>query len=200
MKNFIINKKNKLINTSLTKGLYRVWILPKMPESIYRFHNHILVRIFRVLGGICFLIMITNIYKDFPLYFKNIINIFAFIQTIWIVFISFTKFFYGIYILICHPYLLEVRNSPLNKAASSLAKIAWCGWTGACAVTGTGVSLGAGGLTLDTILESAGYKPVFKPLAKDLLDFAHKNTGIFTPNTEIDSAVPDEIKLAKGIK
>lgn len=109
------NLTNPLVNTSLFKAIHKVWTLPKLPIKLNKFYNHIIIRIFRVLGGICFIIMLSQSYTDWPFYFKNLIDILATIQIIQMVIFGFIKAIYAIYIVIYHPQLLEVRNSPLDK-------------------------------------------------------------------------------------
>lgn len=112
----IANKHfNSLKNTSFYKGVHKVWSLPKLPLQLNKFYNNIIVRALRVLGGICFIIMVSQIYNDWPIYFKSFIDILATIQIIQMVLFGFIKAIYAIYILIYYPELLEIRNSPLDK-------------------------------------------------------------------------------------
>ena len=199
------NLKLSLIKTDFYKGAHRVWVIPKMPVSIYKIHNHIFVRILRFCGGIAFLIMVTNIYSDFPFLIKFFINILAFLLMVWIVFISLVKFFFGVYVLMYHRDWLEVRNSPLNKAASIISNVLYWGLIGGCLVTaGVGTASGLG-IALDSLLEGSGYDPVFKPLAKKTIDYVHKNTGLFSPANQGNNNLPstrlrgEPGKLIKGL-
>ena len=117
---------------------------------------------------------------------------------VWMVFITFVKFFFGVYIFIYHRELLEVRNSPFNRAANILADVVYCGWVGGCFVIG-GVGTASGlGVSLDFLLDVSGFDPVFRPLAKEIIDYVHKNTGLFTPKN-INLPSISEGKLIKGL-
>ena len=95
--------KNKIIN--MRKFFKDVWIglkfafkVPSLPESISRFHNYALTRIFRVLGGISIVLFLSC-----PSWIGNyftywIIFIFAMSQFLYILIISVIKICYIIYL------------------------------------------------------------------------------------------------------
>ena len=101
---------NPITTNSLFKAINKVYSLPKLPMQLNKFYNHIIIRAFRVLGGICFFIMISQVYNDWPIYFKYFIDIIATIQIIQMVLFGFIKAIYALYILIYHPELLKIRN------------------------------------------------------------------------------------------
>lgn len=116
LSNNVNSKSNTLLKpilaTPLFKALHKVWTLPKLPPygRLNKFYNNIFVRAFRVIGGICFILMVSHIYIDWPLSIKLFIDIIATIQIMQMFVFGFIKGFYAAYILIYYPQLLEVRN------------------------------------------------------------------------------------------
>jgi hypothetical protein len=51
-------KKTKL--QRIWKGIKLGWSLPSLPVSEEKFHNHLIIRIFRVLGGISILLVLSK--------------------------------------------------------------------------------------------------------------------------------------------
>lgn len=96
--------------------LNRGFKLSLLPESVSKFHNHPITRIFRVLGGISFLLFIGGAYIARESIFFYIIFPLAILQLIYIMVISTIKFCYYIYLL--KNGKLLVKNSPLDKLAS----------------------------------------------------------------------------------
>lgn len=166
-----------LLKTSLFKAVHKVWTLPRLPIKLNKFYNHIIIRALRVIGGICFIIMVSKIYDDWTLYIKVFIDILAAIQIFQMVLFGFIKVIYAAYILKFYPQLFEVRNSPLDKTATTLAKIIYCGWTGSCFFGAAVTGIGGATLTTDTLLERAGYEPYFGPMIKDTIDFIHNRAS-----------------------
>src|SRR5215813_8719992 len=95
-----------------------VSLLPKKIEILYQ---NIFVRIFRFIGGICLLIVLTSYYLKIPVYLHNPIIIIGFLQSVQIFIIFIIKICYGFYTLKYKKKEFEVRNSPLNKYATQLA-------------------------------------------------------------------------------
>lgn len=51
--------------TSIKKGLIRAYNLSLLPDSICKFYSHIFVRILRVIGGFCVVLVFTLKYNIF---------------------------------------------------------------------------------------------------------------------------------------
>lgn len=73
--------------------------LSLLPKPIEKFHNYLLTRIFRVLGGISILLILTKVELINKPYLYKIIFVLAFLQFVYIIFISIIKFCYYIYLL-----------------------------------------------------------------------------------------------------
>lgn len=80
--------KKKIIN-----DLKIAWNIPVLPDKILIFHNNIIIRIFRVIGGISVIIWLGKFYGDYNI----IVFPLAMLHFIYIIFISFTKMVYIVY-------------------------------------------------------------------------------------------------------
>jgi len=181
MINFIKNKKNLFQKTSLFKAIYKFWNIPKLPLKIQNFLLHPIIRVLRVIGGICVFCMVSKLNIFLPVELKYFIDIIAFFQLIQMSIIVFIKTLYAIYIFIYKPEYFEVRNSPLNQTASLLMRIIHCGYIGTCIVGASTLGVMTGTIGADTLLEDGGRSPIFKPMFKDLMDHIHNKTGLFPP-------------------
>jgi hypothetical protein len=65
--------KNRTLLQSLFIGAKEGWNLSTLPENKLKFHEHPYTRIFRVLGGICFLLIMTKKVLLFPKIFLYLI-------------------------------------------------------------------------------------------------------------------------------
>ena len=91
-----MNKNEKKKMQSILSRVNKAWPLPYLPSSVAVFHNHPLVKIVRVLGGVSILLVLgkfklaqTLFYVVFPL---------AAIQFTYIILINAIKFIYLIYL------------------------------------------------------------------------------------------------------
>ena len=116
MKNLFKTNTNKTILSRIWLGLKLSWSLPSLPVSVNQFHNYPIVRILRVIGGISIILFLSspNWIGDSYLYW--IIFVFAMLQFLYIICISFIKIGYIVYLW--KNKKLEVRNSPLDHLAS----------------------------------------------------------------------------------
>ena len=139
---------------------------PTLPDYIIKFQSHPFIRIFRVLGGISTLSLITKTIKN--------LNAFFLYVAIFLTILFLVYSFYISYHRIKHIYNtiqkkdLEVRNSPLNKFAIKTSQILFC-LKGFCEITApVGVTFGilAGA---DSLLEHKGKNPVFLPYIADFI-------------------------------
>lgn len=98
-------------------GAKRGFLTPSLSDHILKFHSNPLIRIFRVLGGICILISLGNssIVKHFsiPLFIKYFC---LFIALLFVIY-SFCIFFFRIkhIIEVLRSDKLDIKNSPLDK-------------------------------------------------------------------------------------
>ena len=125
----IKNKLNNLITSfkfwffknwgknSFYLGIQRAYIIPTLPLRVENYYNHIFVRIFRVLGGISFLMLVTkpDLYLQLPEICHFFFTIIASIHVTQVIIIFIIKTVYSLYTLIYKREKFEVRNSPLNK-------------------------------------------------------------------------------------
>ena len=66
LKTWFLNKWNKREKNSIYLGIMKGYSIPTLPVSVEKFYNHIFVRIFRVIGGISFLLLVTKLYLKLP--------------------------------------------------------------------------------------------------------------------------------------
>jgi general stress protein YciG len=115
---------------SIWLGLKKGYKIETLPKNVRTFLELPLVRIFRVIGGICVLIYLLNkngtVTLNLPYNLNMIIYIIALIQFILIFIISVWKIVYGINKLLYHKEEFEVRNSPLNRLASMTGHLLYC--------------------------------------------------------------------------
>lgn len=154
------NVQSNLNKNSIYLGLKKGISIPNLPNKINKFYSNIYIRILRVFGGICLLLVLTQQYSIFPKNLHKIIIIIGFIQSIQIILILIIKIIYGVYTLKYKSKDFEVRNSPLNRYATQFAKIIYCMKVG-CAVTGGAAGIIGGGVAFDAVLVEANRKPFF---------------------------------------
>lgn len=165
-----MNFKNFL--NSFRKGIKHglsIQILPKKYEYIL---NLVAVRILRVLGGICMVYVLLksrglNII-EIPDYLYSIVYFLAILQGIQIVVTGLTKLVFGLIKLFKNKQEFEVRNSPLDRSATLIAKLMYCYRVG-CQAGQSVVGIAGTGVIIDTILEAGGKEPVFTPIIGTLI-------------------------------
>lgn len=171
MKNFLINLHKTLLNNKFFKvGIHNVSLAVKkaysislLPARVEAFYTSLVLRIFRVIGGSCLVLVLTGKYTLFYNEIQILILFFALMHSILLSFIVIIRFFYGLYIIIMKPEVFEIRNSPLNPVSTTLARLLICAKWGCTAAAGsTGILAGA--VTYDTILEATGREKVFVPM------------------------------------
>jgi hypothetical protein len=162
MKNFIKSIFSQSFFNSIKLGIKKGLEIPTLPLKIRKFYDHILIRVFRFIGGVCLVLNLTNFYLSFPEILRYLILFMSAVQITQILIITAVKIVYSSYKLIYRPEEFEVRNSPLNLLATHLGKIILCVKIG-CGVTGGAAGVVAAGATFDTLLDQAGYKKLFVP-------------------------------------
>ena len=99
------------IFSRLWKGIKKAHYIPTLPEHILKFHSHILVRIFRVIGGVSFLLVMGRAnYFSYPVSILYIAMCFVILLTIYHFILSYFRIKHIIKILKSDQ--LDIRNSP----------------------------------------------------------------------------------------
>lgn len=185
---FIINyNMNKNFFKRLKIGISKGWNTPTLPQHLLTLQLHPLIRIFRVIGGISILLILTkrvNYFNSFVLYLVVLISIF---YTFYVLYISYYRLKHIYKIMKSKD--LEIRNSPLDKFATLASKLIFC-VKGACdTAVPLGVALGvmAG---FDTILEHKGKDPIFLPFIAEVI----------LPDSEEQKIYKERKNLLKDIK
>jgi hypothetical protein len=133
---------------NLKLGIIKAYHIPMLPENVLIFYNNPFIRMLRVIGGLCVLLVLTKKYVLLPFPLNYFSLVFAVIQLFQIIIISIIKIVYSIKKLRKNPEEFEIRNSPLNHYASHFAKLAYC-WKVGCIVS---VSIIVAGVTLEKVL------------------------------------------------
>jgi hypothetical protein len=167
--------------------------LPSLPKSVSTFHNHPLTRIFRVLGGLSILLVLSGsqVIKE-SIFFYPIFTL-AFFQFIYIIIINLIKFFYIVYLWKNNKF--QVRNSPLNRIASFSASLIGC-IKGTCVLGLSGGTALGMGLGIDELLLNHGREPIFRNVLGKGLDQALNGIGIENPNKDITN-MDNDLKTLK---
>lgn len=190
-----VEAKPKHMN-KIQRFLYGVKLgikLSLLPPSVEKFHNSPLVRIFRVIGGISILLILTRSEQINKYLLLYIIFPIAILQFIYILSISVIKFCYYLYLL--KNKKLQVRNSPLDKIASIGLNLVAC-VKGTCQYgLSAGVALSLG-VSIDEVLLAQGREPVFRNAFGKPLDDVLNSLGYENPNKDITNCKSD-IKTLK---
>jgi hypothetical protein len=178
----------------IKKGLFT----PTLPEKILKLQNNPFIRIFRVIGGISVLLILTHsleylgkglVYK-FGLWTCLIINIFYFI---YLIYINYFRIKHIIYLFKHNK--LDVHNSPFDRFATILTKVFLCS-KGICdGVAPFGVVFG-GFASIDELRKIKGLEPLFLP---KIADFLLPETDIDKQLGEMRSEESNYVKLNKEI-
>lgn len=147
-------------------GFKHAWNIPDLPNNVLYMHNHIFTRILRVIGGISIVASLSGTAKS--CLFSSVIwpsyYLVLFLGLIHIIYITIIKFIKIIHMIkVWRRGELEVRNSPLDKFASSAAKLLISLKVG-CVVGSAGLGFVGSGFLIDQVLEAGGQKKIFTPL------------------------------------
>ena len=153
--------RNKTIQ-DMQLGFKKAYSISFLPPKVEYYYNLLLIRIFRVIGGFCIVLTLTKNYTLVLEELQIVVLIIASVHITTLIIIQIIKLVYGLYIIIKKPELFEVRNSHYNFPASRYARLLVCAKYG-CQGVGIGTGILAGGITLDTFLESTGRDKVFLP-------------------------------------
>ena len=103
-----------LFNRALI-GLKQGWAVNTLPPHILLLQKNVYIRIFRIIGGLSLLLVLSYKILLFNIYFIIIIYIFTFFYGLYNFYLTFQRFKH-MYKVIKNKKELEVRNSPLpNK-------------------------------------------------------------------------------------
>ena len=193
------NKNKKTILQRIWLGIKVGWNAPMLPPKVLSFHNHPFTRIFRIIGGISIITFLLKKYLLFVYPFNYVVLLFALLHFMYIATISIIKLFYGIKVLKSDK--LEVRNSPLDKLASTAGKLLYC-WKYGCQAGSASLGLVGTSFLIDNMLEAGNQEKIFTPLIGQGVNFFVKGKpadeillGIKndTPNLEVSKKTFDEV-------
>nr|WVH38269.1 hypothetical protein [Trametes maxima] len=122
-----LKMQNQFNNTlhNLRLALKKANSISLLPRKVEVYYNYLYMRIFRVLGGICLVLVLTGKFSLFGEEIHIFIFILALIQSFLIIIINLIKFFYGLYVIIKKPNIFEVRNSPFNYLSTHLTRLVY---------------------------------------------------------------------------
>ena len=103
----------KNIFKRLLIGAKKGILTPNLPSHILKIHNSVLIRIFRFLGGLSFIILLGNNYFHNSIYLISVLMLFAFLFTIYHVIISYLRVKHIFKILKSDQ--LDIKKSPLDR-------------------------------------------------------------------------------------
>lgn len=112
------NNNNKLKKSNLLSrlilGINKGWEINTLPSHILQLQMHPLIRIFRVLGGISLLLVLSKKIFVYNLYILYIVFLITILYGIYITFINYHRYKH-IYKILKDKKELEIRNSPLDR-------------------------------------------------------------------------------------
>ena len=119
----------KIIFYRLFVGFKKGFLTPTLPKNIVQFNTKPLIRIFRVLGGISVLIILTHrlYYLGDGFLYVCALTLCTYLATIfgfYLIFLTYHRIKYMVKVFKSED--LDVRNSPLDRFASIAARIIWC--------------------------------------------------------------------------
>lgn len=112
LKQYLISIKEKIDINSVKLGIVKGYKISTLPNKIEIYYSHPLIRIFRIIGGFCAVLVWTNNYSSFPDPLKYITLYIAIIQLSQIMIITIIRIIYSIRKMIKSPEDFEIRNSP----------------------------------------------------------------------------------------
>ena len=116
--------KNKTILSRIWVGVKLGWNTPNLPPKVIEFQAHPLIRIFRVLGGVSTVLILTKKSLIFPAFFLYIFFLLSLAFFIYHTIISYFRMTY-MYKTI-QSDKLDVKNSPVDKLGTIAGKVLWC--------------------------------------------------------------------------
>jgi hypothetical protein len=163
--------KNKGILVRIYTGVKKGLLTPTLPDHIIKLNNNPIIRLFRVVSGISILLILTkglSVLGDGLLYFCVLVfcTILAFLFSIYHIFLNYYRIKHIIKVLKSEE--LDVRNSPLDRVATLIARIIMCS-KGVCDAAAP-VGLVFGGMAgIDELRKAKGLDPIFLPKLANLI-------------------------------
>lgn len=154
------NNQKTILERFIT-GLKVGWNAPTLPDKLNKFNFHPFVWIFRVIGDLSIVTVVSQKHLLFFHPIQYIVLFIAIIVLIYFVMLSLMKLFYGIYII--RRGDLNVKNSPIENFATITAKLLHC-WKFGCELGGAGFGLATTSVVADSILEAGGQEKRFTSL------------------------------------
>jgi hypothetical protein len=200
--------KGKGFIPEFIQGIKHGSSLVTLPKSIENYHNSLLGRMIRVVGGTAAFIVLTINNPDLSLIDKEVHKtLFLTILFIGIYHLSYMVFIYTIRFLYILYHIIKgnwiVRNSPVKWFTAEGSAVLLC-FKGVCVVTG--IWAGAVGVAngLDEVIGEDYFKtlPVIKTPAlmlKASMETMSNNIYFGNPESYIDSAAKDKLVLQKNI-
>jgi len=149
--NSAANFRSWLASFDLIKGISLGLQEPTLPQFMFKYHNSLLGRIVRVVGGTCAIFVLANIHitssdnNSFSLSYILIISL-ALVHFTYMFAIFATRFFYTIYHILSGKWIC--RNSPLKWIKSEgFGAMFWL--KGVCYMTGGYMTMAGAAITLD---------------------------------------------------
>lgn len=175
--------KIKPIIIRLKIGFKKGYNTPTLPNNILKFQSLIYIRIFRFLGGISFLFILSKHYSNYNVYVLYVCFFLSLLFTIYHIIITYYRFKHIIKILRSDE--LDIRNSPLDRLASLAARAILC--TKGICDSAQPVGLGLGlMLSADEVLKHANREPIFGPYLGAILNTVLPETQKSLMNTSKD--------------
>lgn len=177
---------NNLKKTSFYKGVYKGYTIELLPNSIKIIYYSTFNKIFRILGGISTILVVssTHLYLQF-LYIDYIIMLVSVLFLIQVFIINIIKLIYGIYLFIYKKEIFQVKNSPINILATKWSIATMCFKYGICAPLGALGTVTTLGVVSDQIHVAAGGQAHFVPwVAKHWKEVYKDIYGVY-PSTEL---------------
>lgn len=163
----------KSILLRIFNGVKKGYQFPTLPDHLIQFNMHPLVRIFRFIGGLSILLVITH-RLDF---LTGNYYFFALVVCLFFIFIFLLYHIYLTYHRFIHIYKsiksgkLDIRNSPFDRFGSAFSKAFLCA-KGLCdTVAPVGAAFGSFA-AVDEVRKAKGLEPIFVPLLAYVL-FPH---------------------------
>lgn len=177
-------------------GFKKGYQTPSLPDHIIKLQAHPLIRIFRVIGGVSFLSMISNSHLHLNTYILYLVFFISIFFTIYQFYILYHRIKHMRKVLKSDK--LEVRNSPLDRLAFLSAKAIYCFKIGCDAAPHVGLALGLM-VGVDEVLKNAEHSPVFMPILGGIVKtFLPTNTTNESPFKLIQDAM-DSIKANNSL-
>jgi len=159
--------KNKSIFQQVKTGIIKGWNTPTLPDRILELQNQPLMRIFRFLGGVSYLILLGKSFIPSTFIIKIIAFIIAAFFLLYHFYITYHRIKHVRYLF--KSGKLDIRNSPLQRLSTLIGKALVCVKSGCDTAQPVGLTLGLM-LGADEVLKASNRDPLFTPFLGSLLN------------------------------